>query len=423
MQVMRILLFTAVFILPIQKFYLPGNTALVDFINIPIIILSWGIFLKNNKVIRLPLAFPQWAILVGSQIASFNSIDPSLSVLTLIQDIYLFIWFITLVNIIEEKRLLRRIIEIWIVSAVVISIIIVIAYVSKSSYLIPLAMKGTGRAIGTFRNPNLVASYLLTSFFIYLSIPFPRERLLRLIIGLLLIFAMLITGSNAAIMGFVGGMGAWLVQRLTSAKRSFLPFALLALVLATVSVILYVPPFSNLPERVVSFASSFTGRTDLLGMSVGRSQRGLAKRIRIWEDGYKLFLEKPLGIGPGNAHLSMGLETHNDLMSYLLERGPIGLVGLLLMVIEILRCLKQLSTLKNSYNYTDWPIISPLIGAFLTNILFGLTHEVFHFRHLWLLFAVIFTLNKLSESVRREVPQLVSTQDDGLRAAHGKGNC
>jgi O-antigen ligase len=107
-----------------------------------------------------------------------------------------------------------------------------------------------------------------------------------------------------------------------------------------------------------------------------------------------------LGRGPSSTDLSLqasqsGLihEAHNDYLATLVERGPLGMVGLLLLIggVYVRAMSISLRPLRPTFSKVV-PGTAPLLGALVAFAASAMTHEILHYRHLWALMGVLAAL-------------------------------
>lgn len=130
-------------------------------------------------------------------------------------------------------------------------------------------------------------------------------------------------------------------------------------------------------------------------ISAQRFERSQGGRLELWSLGLSSFANRPYGVGPDGAansgitHVAAdftggscegcGLRIHNEYLAYLVERGPIGLIGLL------------------GFWAIIWRMTQPggvahlIIVGIATG---GLFRETMHYRHLWLLLALAIVLDR-----------------------------
>jgi len=86
-------------------------------------------------------------------------------------------------------------------------------------------------------------------------------------------------------------------------------------------------------------------------------------------------------------------EAHNDFLAVLLERGVLGIVGLLLLGAGLAIRVARISGRGLSPGYASVvPAPGALAGAIVALGLSSFSHEVLHFRHVWVLFGIVAAL-------------------------------
>ncbi len=364
-------------LVPLIKPQFIYNVTLFDFINVVFIIFFLTyIFAKGE--LQIPLLIPMAVILIGSLISMFNAQVPVANSLALIIDLYLFIFFIVLYNVIETKRELKIFILFWIVFAALEGIFML-------ADIFPNFVK---RSLGTFLNPNMGSSYLGLSFFLLFQ-PYARVgKMLTLLFGFFILGGMLATKSLAGIMGFfIGALAMIILYWLRTVAFNRIKLVAVLLIIAIIGLVIY-PQFAKVPNLFSRFNRSFY------------------TRIELWKTGLDIFIKSPLGYGIGPAGFKevgpavKGLRAkpkkhalHNDWLSFLVERGVIGFLGVVLLIGTITKMLFQTLRTESSKRESLW--ITALFGMLIITLSFSFTHEVLHFRHVWCLFVLIAVEHKL----------------------------
>ncbi|MBN1812159.1 MAG: O-antigen ligase family protein [Anaerolineae bacterium] len=392
----RVLLLAIVILLPLIRPAGPGQTALADAALIALSLLTWPILWRARRPLRLPLVGPQWLIWTGSLIATLVSTNTIGCTVTLAQDVYIFVWFLMTCNAIEPEDLpwLGRA---WVVTALVQSGLIVLGAFAGVGAL----ANEWGRGVGTFINPNMAASYLVTSFFVYLTTPFPRSRMLRVAGGVLLLVAAVATGSNAGLAALATGLVALLAFRLVNQQRALWPWLGLAALTGTVFCLLVV---LSMPSGSLAIMAALSDTKGVLLLTLGRLGKGFVSRANIWTTAWQAFQRCPTGLGPGASRAGLGGELHNDFLSHLVERGALGLIGLLWSIRETFACLWKMPRVERELDRRFPLAVGPLLAGFASTLPFMLTHEILHFRHHWIFLALIFAQAPLSLRIRRRDP-------------------
>jgi len=87
-------------------------------------------------------------------------------------------------------------------------------------------------------------------------------------------------------------------------------------------------------------------------------------------------------------------EAHNDYFAALIERGPVGFIGILLLVSGLLVRAVSASTRRLSAGFAD-VVVRPnaLVGALVGTLLAMTVYELLHVRHVWAMFAIVAALS------------------------------
>ncbi len=366
-------------LLPLIRPSLPLNTSLLDFVNAPFIVVIW-IWLLYRRSIDVRLVGPAVVILLGSLLAMFNSGALASNGVALLQEIYLFMFLLTVLNVIDDERDLR------------VLTLACLSFAVLEGFLTLGGLRGQGevRALGTFENPNMAASYLGVSSFLILQVTWPRWPA-RALLLLPMIGGMLAAKSLSALGGLMLGSGAvafvyWLWTR--SDVRKLLGILLVVGLVAGVGLAIVLANSQHFLDRLPKSAG---------------------ERSVVWSSGIKAFLGNPLGIGVGPAgfrevgyvsggHYGVGrrISLHDDYLAFLVERGIIGFTGLVLLLVSLGRALVRL--LEGACSEQELISTAGLAGMFVFILADSAFHEVMHYRHVWLAFSLILARQKLLQA-------------------------
>jgi hypothetical protein len=377
----RIYILLLMGLLPLASPTLPGNTTLVDIVNILFITLFFILFVVKKKSFELFLLGPLLVILLSSLIAMFNSQALSTSLFTITQDLYLYLFFLILYNITEDKDDAKFLVALWLGVSVLESILAILnvqANFSVGTSAVS-AIEDFSRARGTFGNSDLLASYLGVSFFLIFQPYFKLHRFWKIIFGLSIFIGMFFTKSMSALLSFTLGnllvlsLYWWHIQGIKKLKLT------ITTLLVIVIIILYLVP------KLMETENFFD-----------RMPRSAGSRMEIWTAGYESLIRHPLGIGPG-AFKQVGYgpfnregkraELHSDYISHLVERGPGGIIGLLMLYSTFAWVL--LNGLKSARSDQEYLWALGLSGMWCFILVDALNHEGMHYRHVWLTFSLI----------------------------------
>lgn len=307
-----------------------------------------------------------------------NSLYILENLIAITTDLYLFLFFIILYNIIENRTELERFVLLWLIFATFQGIWM----------LRDIILDYVNRAHGTFLNPNMGAIYLGMSFFLLFLPHIKMDWKKKAFLASIIFGGLLATKS-------LSGIAVFFISFLTLIFRYFLHKKLLMkLKLGIVVLLALVVGLIILPEikRVPSLFD--------------RIPRSTFARKHLLRAGIEHFVKSPLGIGTGpaafviagpaipkklsgkeNEPISIKIELHNDWLAFLAERGIISFLGLAFFFISLMRMIFVSIVRVDSERDFLW--ILGLAGMFVFILINSLFHELLHFRHVWCGFAII----------------------------------
>lgn len=430
------LLSVTVALLPLLVPRGPGNTAPADLFAAAFIVLALLALAQRGRRLEVPAGPALALILVGSLIATALSADPRTALLTLLVDIYLILLFITVTSHLDrDPETLRTILLVWTGAALVWACVLIGIHWQLLPTVVARLLNVTEdakRAAGsTGDNPNLAASYLMTSFFVLLASPWPRRRLVRWLAAAWLLLGLFATGSLGGLLGLVAGvalfsLGAYLRGGRTPRQVQALAGAALLAGSLAVSALLVVAGLPRFDLADID-AISEQARAGVLSDSVGRVGRSLTGRLGLWSAAVaKTGPQAAVGIGPGTAKEELQISNgtvsskgtirfhslHNDFLAFLIERGVLGLAGLL--------ALYALLLWRSLHTTADGPPsvgMAALGAAVIANAADSLFHETWHFRHTIVLFALAWIAADLARRPQPAAPRASPERLEELHAA------
>jgi O-antigen ligase len=430
--VTTLLLCATVVLLPLLVPRGPGNSAPADLFAAAFIVLALLALLQRGRRLEVPVPWALGLLLAGSLLGLALGGPTPVGALTLAVDVYLVLLLVAVVNHLRgDPATLRLVLVVWTVAALAWAALLLSAHYR----LLPAGLAGllqvnvgARRAAGPAgNNVNLAGSYVMVSFFVLVASPWPRRRPLRVaraLAGGLLLWALFATGSLGGLFGLAAGgvaiaLGAYLRSGRTRGQvQALAGAALLAGALVLASVLL----LAGLPRAGLAEVHSVSERArgSVLQQTVGRAGDSLAGRIALWSTAIdKAGARALVGIGPGEAKGELGISTggldpdgtpqlkslHNDYLAFAVERGVLGLAGLLVLYAVLLyRALGLL--VVGTWSDIGMPGLGAAAVGSAADSFF---HEILHFRHAVVLFALVWVA---SELVRpgRDVPATVERQ-------------
>jgi len=412
---------TTIALLPVLVPRGPGNTSPTDLFAAAFLLLGLLALAQRGRRLRVPAPGAIALILVGSIVALALSTHPRVGLLTLLADTYLLVLIIMIANHLsgtQAERLLRLLLIVWTVAALVWATVLLAGYLD----LLPRGVvhlleirADSQRGAGVSRNnPNLAGGYMVTSFFVLLASPWPRSRPPRLLAAGWLLWALFATGSLGALLGLVAGCAAWALGvylRSGRSAREVQGLAGVALVLGTLGLAGLVmaagiPRFGLAEVDTVSQEA----KGGVLDNSVGRAGKSFAGRLGLWSEGVARAGPRVIvGVGPGEAKYELQISNgtinretgalstrsiHSDVLGFLIERGIVGLCGLLLLYAALLRRAWRVLVVGRHRRIG----VAALGAAVVANAAHSLFHETFHFRHTIVLIGLLWVAAELAAS-------------------------
>jgi len=380
----------------------PGQTAVLDVVNLfAILAFAYFVVFPGRQTLRVPLLAPTVLVAIGSLIACAWAPSMSLAALALAQDAYLFAWFVVLVNLLHTRRDLRLVRVAWVWTAVLVSLgaLAQLLFATGGSLGTLLGSRGV-RPASTLYNPNMLADYLMMSVFVALSLAAEIRRLpLLLSLGIMGI-ALLATKSNGGMIAFAAGAMTWCAVAVATGppRRHGRVLATAAIVVSLVGLFGWLNLEWGMGDGALQALKEHT--------FVGRMEHSSQSRLRIWDQLERTYARSPLGIGPGNSgEFTLSIaererpdsyrskEAHSDYLAYAIERGPLGVAGLLILTVTVF--LHVLGYWRSARQHGGRPSprtawwTTAMAAALAASTVHSTVIEKLHFRHFWLFLALV----------------------------------
>jgi len=349
----------------------------------------------SSHRLRFPYAAPVALFMVGGTLGALAGPVPGPGIVAFLQDLVLLVWCWAVANLCSSPQRLKTLLAAWVYSSIVWATLLFVGLAIGSSILTGQTTAEGSRTALTFGDPSFSANYYFVSLMIMWATGRPRHRVARFAAYGLLIGALLSAGSNSGIVSLTVGVltaGVVAVYRRRGAVGAVAAFAFVAVAAFFVSANVSLKGIQqSAHESRYAFIRDGIGRSD-----VSEAQRGalLAESINLYRTG------GPLGQGPVSTKVRLDREmapfvkeAHDDYLAALLERGPLGLIGLVLLVSSL--GLKGLSLAKARLAHgfdAVVPYPHALFGALVGTLVSSTVYELLHLRHLWAFFAFIAAL-------------------------------
>ena len=370
----------------------PFNIAPVD---VPIAIVIGATMLwasLSGRQLRFAYVVPVALFVGGGVIGALRGPVPGKGAVALVQDLELLVWCWALLNVGSTAHRLGVLMRTWAYASVAWAGVMFLGLFTGIKYLSGLnSSEGTRTAL-TFLDPNQTGNYFFISIMVVWATQCPQRRAWRVFAYCMLFAAIVSTGSSGALVSLALGAG---VAGFLGIRRVRGPVAAISFAaLAALAVFAF--------HSTVSISSIQNAAADskyaFIRNGIGRGAQSVGSRTSILGETTGLYESSgPLGAGPTStkprlrsAQSSEVKEAHDDYIAALLERGLIGLVGLLLLVGSLLQRTAAFSTGRLSPAFDKVvPKPNALLGAVAGTMVAMAVYEVLHVRHVWALFAFV----------------------------------
>jgi O-antigen ligase len=396
-NVVKVLMGVGIWAMPLLVPAGPGNTAPADLFLAMAVIIAAIWFASRRQALRFPYLAPMGLSILAGALASAVTFAGAYvgvggGLITLLQDMFLLAWCITIANVGRDLGLLRGVSRAWAISATCWAVVMIIGVFAHIPLLSGETARDGVRASFTLGDPNLAANYFICSLLVLRAARYPGRRAVRWVCCVPIVTAIVLTGSNGGVLVLI--ITAVLGGLFTMARRRGAVPAVItasALVLAVLAIAPHV--------HVQGIVRQAQASSPLLKDSLGRQSESSNSRSTILSETATLYFkaETPLGIGANGtkaafqAHqYSYVKEAHDDYAAALVERGLLGGVALIcLFVIIAARCRRiAVQTLRGEYAGI-FPRPELLGAAVIGMFISAMFYQVLHFRHLWALLGLI----------------------------------
>ena len=373
----------------------PGNTSPVDLLVLLTLLMTALWASTSGLPLRAPYVVPVAVSVLAGTLAALASSMPMSGLLAVIQDMVLLAWCTAIVNLARSPGALRTIGRAWAISSICWAGVLVTASLLHISALEGIRPQDGNRLIFTFGDPNYAGAYWVISLFVVYATRAPNRTWLRRVGYLLLSWSFVLSESNGAAVELMAGVG--LIVCVGIYRKHGLVNAIALLVTAVVAVVIVL---QVIPIATVQTWARDSGQS-LLVNTLGRSNGSSAQRGALIDEALSLYASNSLlGSGPSTTKALLlerqypyAKEAHDDYLAALVERGPLGVIGVVLLVFSAAWRAKTVLRGPPSPDFAaQIPRPVGLVAALAAMGVAGAYYEVMHFRFLWLLLALVAVL-------------------------------
>lgn len=406
-QVLTFAIVVLVFILPVQLLSLPLNLSVFELWS-SLTILMAGVFVAVTRPrIWLPYAVPMSLIAFASLVSVLMSSDMVTSFLPLVKEFYLYAWFVAMTFSLSMIRAKERrvVLEVWTLVVVAHAVLLVFQLVSGSFFELTADLFGLvgetdqWRPSGLFKNANSAGFFQLMGLTpLLLRSTTAARRAASLVI---VVAAIVATGSMGAMSSLVVGFLMSLFVGIALAARAGRGRTVLTTLVGSTMTLTVVV--------VVGVAGGLLSGETITNLFVGRAERSADGRFALWSEALAIYADGPwvVGIGPDGFTVIGERQTfvHNDLLAFLVERGLLGAIGLLMLfALALWKGLRVVSLSARNGKSVDNRLLV-FFGLTVAMGFYSLTHQIFHDRSMWLMLAFLEAIlfHELRQSGERQL--------------------
>jgi O-antigen ligase len=315
------------------------------------------------------------ALLLLGITSSIEASKPALAVYFHAITVYLAVFGLWLAYFVNSEARARLVFLAYLTGGLVCAGLGIAALITPIGALDQFAHFGL-RAKGPFADQNVFGPFMIPlALILFEELLDPRmlrmRTPLKLAMLLVLSAAILLSFSRGAWMNAVIGLGVVLVVLALRRGGISRPGTLIVIVATTITAGL--------------LAISLSGTGGYLSER-GGAQKYDVNRFAAQEAGLEMAESHPLGIGPGQFEDTVGIGAHNTYIRVAAEQGPLGFIALLVLFGGTLAlALGNTALGRHTYGIGS----AALLGAWCGLLASSLFVDTLHWRHLWLVAALI----------------------------------
>ncbi|GAA4059077.1 O-antigen ligase family protein [Streptomyces shaanxiensis] len=397
----------------------PANSSPVDLLTLGTVLMGLLWVATSGRRLGAPYAIGMGVLVVTGAVAGLAGPLPGTSLLTLSKDILLIIWCFVLYNIARRPRMLRLLTASFAYSAVVWATVLAFGVAAHIRAIEGNSAQWDNRVVFTLGNPNYAAAYWVTALFMVFATKCPRSPWARWYAYAVLLWALMLSWSNGGLLQLLVGLAFIALVTVYRKYGVAASLALLLTIAVTVCGALQVVSVGKAQEWARQSEQSFVANT------LGRSEKGATQRQTLVDESLRLYSDHGvLGSGPGTTRgvlqeeqAAYANEAHNDYLAALVERSPMGVVGIVILLLSAgWRASVVLRAPPGEGFAAQVPRPLGVVAALLAMGLAGTYREVLHYRFAWILLALVAVLASMPDP---DHPDAVRTAAKAHRGRSG----
>jgi hypothetical protein len=391
----------------------PGNSSPVDALTL-VSLLAAFIWARSAGIrVRAPYTIGVGLLVVGGCLAGAFGPLPGAALLAVVQDIVLIGWC-TAVGIVAARRGgVQQLATVWAQAAILAETLLVTGSLLGINAITGVIPREGNRALFTFGDPNYAATFWVMSIFIVYTSGRPQRRWLRLAGYVLLVWALLLTESNGGVVQLL--IGATVLILLRVHRRHGVAACVALFLVLGGGVVAFE---TAVPLQSIQVWARDSGQP-LLVNSLGRSNESSSQRSQLINEAIHLYRSDGiLGSGPSSTKPLLAdraypyaKEAHDDYLAALVERGPLGVLGIIALLASAAWRVGRVLSLRPG-GTEHQPLARPtgLVAASIAVAVAATYYEVLHFRFVWGMLALVAVMARAAGDRR-----LLASRPDGSR--------
>jgi hypothetical protein len=378
----------------------PGNSSPVDLFTAGTILMTAFWAATSNRKLGAPYALGVALMALGGTLGGLNGPLPGVALLAVVQDLVLIGWATALYNLAREPGVLRTLTRVYAWAAIFWAALLVFGSLAGINAIEGIVPREGNRELFTLGDPNYAAAYWVVSLFIVFATRTPRNPWLRWFGYVVLIWCLVLSESNGGTLELLVGLGFIALYTMYRRHGLVAGLALLLLIGGGVAGTLTLFPLSQFQTWALQSNQSY------LVNSLGRSNGSSGQRGTLIDETLQMYAtDGLLGSGPmttkqllHDRQYPYAKEAHDDYIAALVERGPFGVIGI---VIVVLSAGWKVGRVLRAPPKSEIPRPIGVVTALLVMGMAGTYYEVWHFRFVWILLAVVAAMASTRDGVTR----------------------
>ena len=343
-----------------------------------LIVIAISVATGRFRITRVPTLM---AVLLGSYLIltllGFTAAaDTSRAIRFSFTTVYLVLFALWLAGWTTSRKRAAIVARTYVFAAVFSAVLGVLAVIAPIPGKTKFLEYGNTRAVGLFKDPNVFGAFLVPAALIVIDEALSGRllkgrRSTKIAMFLILALGVVFSYSRAAWVSLAVGIVVMIVIQSLRRGGGRRAFRLLGVV--------------TIAGAAVAVAVAASGSVTFLQQRA-HIQGYDSERFGAQQAGLKLVAQYPFGVGPGQFEIYSGLSAHSMYVRAIAELGILGIVTILaLMLGTLVLALRNAVLGRETYGIGS----APLLGAWVGMIVSGFVVDTLHWRHLWLVAALI----------------------------------